>query len=269
MHPGVGGTRPLRAAGAGHPGGEAQPYLLGAWAQGRWLGADAARGQVPAGATYTRLQLGAAPQAVRGGSVQPLDVPCEQTLTVPVSPAPVLPGGALFAGAGGPLQPRPVTVLPTANPTYAALVKAELQRRGLRAPVVTLTRLVRTDLDGNGAQEVLIEASRFRERSGDFPPPVGQPGDYSLLLLRHVVNGRAVTTVLGGHVAPLTPWDPDAGAPMPMATLYRLVGVADLNGDGRMELALSSAYYEGAGVSVLEWRPAGVRRTPLESGCGV
>ncbi|WP_221090801.1 VCBS repeat-containing protein [Deinococcus aquaedulcis] len=249
--------------------GERTPYLLGAWAGGRWLNAAQARPQVRSGASYTRLGLGAAPQPVRGSGVRPLDVPCEQTLTVPVSPTPALPGGALFVGAAIRPQPRPVTLLPTANATYAALVRAELVRRGLTAPTVHLTRLVRTDLDGNGTQEVLIEASRFAGRSGDFPPPVGQRGDYSVLLLRHVVNGRAVTTVLGEHVAPLTPWDPGSDAPMPMATLYRLAGVADLNGDGRMELAVYGAYYEGAAVSVLEWSPAGVRQTPLESGCGV
>ncbi|PTA68303.1 hypothetical protein [Deinococcus arcticus] len=249
--------------------GEAAPYLLGAWTGRNWVGPAPARAQVAAGASYTRLSLGARPQAVRGAGVRPLDVPCEQTLTVPVSPAPALPGGALFVGGGGRPQPRPVTLLPTTNATYAALVRAELVRRGLQAPVVRLTRLVRADLDGNGTQEVLIEASRFRERSGHFPPPVGQSGDYSLLLLRQVVAGRAVTTVLGEHVAPLKSWDPGSDAPMPMATLYRLAGVADLNGDGRMELAVFGAYYEGAGVSVLEWTPAGVRQTPLESGCGV
>ncbi|MFC6801347.1 hypothetical protein ACFQDE_06025 [Deinococcus caeni] len=47
-----------------------------------------------------------------------------------------------------------------------------------------------------------------------------------------------------------------------MATQYRLAGVADLNGDGRMELVLHDAYYEGADFTVSEWTPAGLRPTP-------
>ena len=148
-------------------------------------------------------------------------------------------------------------------------MRAELKRRGLPNPQVTLTRLIRADLDGNGTQEVIIEARHFQNGRDDFPPPVGQPGDYSLLLLRAVVGGKVVTTVLGEHIAPQTPWDSGSSDPMPMATLHRLAGVADLNGDGRMELVLYGAYYEGSGFSVQQWTPAGLKGTPLESGCGV
>ncbi|GGK94464.1 hypothetical protein [Deinococcus radiotolerans] len=247
------------------PGGST--YLLGGWQDGRWLTDAQTRARLTGAATYTRLTLGAAPTRVQGARPTSLGEPCEVTFEVKVTPA----REALAVLTSAPLnaQPRPVTALPTRNATYETAVRDELIRRGLRRPQVHLTRLVRTDLDGNGTQEVIIEASYFRERSGDSPPPVGQPGDYSVLLLRTVVSGRVVTTVLGEHIAPQTPWDSGSSDPMPMATLHRLAGVADLNGDGRMELILYGAYYEGAGFSVQQWTPSGLNATPLESGCGV
>ncbi|WP_189072564.1 hypothetical protein [Deinococcus sedimenti] len=250
--------------------GSGGTYLLGGWQDGRWLTDAQTRARMTGAATYTRLTLGAAPGRVQGGQPGPLgapEEPCSETLAVTLTPA--REGLAILTSARLNAQPRAVTALPTRNATYEAAVRTELTRRGLRNPQVSITRLIRTDLDGNGTQEVLIEASRFQERNGDFPPPVGQPGDYSLLLLRAVVNGKVVTTVVGEHIAPLKPWDPGSSAPMPMATLHRLAGVADLNGDGRMELVLYGAYYEGSGFSVQQWTPAGLKGTPLESGCGV
>ncbi|GAA5438763.1 hypothetical protein Dcae01_00256 [Deinococcus caeni] len=242
-------------------------YLLGGWQGGRWLTATQTRPRLRGNEQYRRLAPGAAPTPLRaGGPAVSLGDPCEDTFEVPV---PSLPRGlSVLAPATLNAQPRPVTELPTRNATYEGFVRDELIRRGIRSPQVTLTRLTRADLDGNGTQEVIIEARHFRESSGDFPPPTGQPGDYSLLLLRHVAAGRAVTTVLAAHVAPATPWNPESSDPMPMATQYRLAGVADLNGDGRMELVLHDAYYEGADFTVSEWTPAGLRPTPLDSGCG-
>ncbi|MVN88025.1 hypothetical protein GO986_14820 [Deinococcus sp. HMF7620] len=249
--------------------GQATPYFLGAWAGDRWLDPDAARARLTGQETYTRLALGQAPQTVRGQKPATLDSPCEWASEVAVRPAAQLALSTLFVAGGMRAQPRPVTVLPNTNAVYASLVRAELVRRGLQNPNVRITRLVRADVDGNGTQEVIIEASRFAERSSESPPPVGQPGDYSLLLLRHVAGSGVKTVTLGAHVAPLKPWDPGSDVPMPMANLYRLVGLADLNGDSRMEIAVQAAYYEGVGVGVAEWKPSGLRQTPLESGCGV
>jgi hypothetical protein len=247
--------------------GSGGTYLLGGWQDGRWLSDAQTRTRMATGATYTRLAPGSTPTRVQGGRPASLGEPCEVTFEVKVTPA--REGLAVLASARLNAQPRPVTVLPTRNATYETAVRAELKRRGLPNPQVTLTRLIRADLDGNGTQEVIIEARHFQNGRDDFPPPVGQPGDYSLLLLRAVVGGKVVTTVLGEHIAPQTPWDSGSSDPMPMATLHRLAGVADLNGDGRMELVLYGAYYEGSGFSVQQWTPAGLKGTPLESGCGV
>ncbi|GGS30506.1 hypothetical protein [Deinococcus knuensis] len=262
------GLHPTLAVMPGSPSTDTPTaYLLGSWEGGRWLNATQTRARLRGNEQYRRLAPGAAPTPLRsGGPATSLGEPCEETFEVPVPALP--PGLAVLAPATLNARPRPVTELPTRNATYERIVRDELIRRGVRSPQVTLTRLTRADLDGNGTQEIIIEARHFRDGNRDFPPPTGQPGDYSLLLLRHVTDGRVVTTTLGEYIAPPTPWNPESSDPMPLATQYRLAGVADLNGDGRMELALHDAYYEGAGFSVQEWTPAGLRATPLDSGCG-
>lgn len=251
------------------PGQEA-PDLLGAWQPGSWITAGAALARRVSGQeTYRRQTLPGLAATVRGGRAESMGAPCEDAYTVPVTPDAPTTAFQVFTAAGLNARPRPVTALPTSNATYREVVRRELVRRGVRSPNVQLSALIRTDLDGDGTQEVIVEAAHFAERSGLFPPPVGSPGDYSLLLLRHVVAGQLRTVVLGEHLAPRTPWNPESSEPMPMATLARLAGVADLNGDGRMELLVFGAYYEGYSYAAQEWTPAGGVKTRLDSGCGV
>ena len=248
--------------------GEARAELLGAWTGSGWVDARKAAPRIPGGETYRAAPLYGSASAVKGGRATSFGDPCELAHEVRLTPATPQKTFRLLTPASPKLRPRPVVSLPTNNSTYREVVRAELLKRGLSNPQVNLLGVTRADLDGNGTEEVIVEAAHFAERSGLYPPPVGAPGDYSLLLLRQVVNGRVVTTVLGDHVAPRTPWDPGSDRPMPMATLYRLAGVADLNGDGRMELVTFGSYYEGYGLNVQEWTPKGWK-SRLEGGCGV
>jgi hypothetical protein len=51
---------------------------------------------------------------------------------------------------------------------------------------------------------------------------------------------------------------------------FSVGAVADLNGDGRMEVVLSTAYYEGVGVDVWEYVDDDLGLTPqISAGCGV
>ncbi|EYB67317.1 hypothetical protein DEIPH_ctg044orf0033 [Deinococcus phoenicis] len=263
----------LAAPAAFHPvlvqlPGEARPELLGAWTAGSWLDAPRTAPRLQGGEVYRPLLPSGPGAAVKGGRAASFGEPCEQAFEVALTPAASRNTFRLFTDGKLNARPRPVRSLPNSNAVYREIVRAELVKRGLKNPHVNLLGLTRVDLDGNGSEEVIVEAAHFAERSGLYPPSVGQPGDYSLLLLREVVKGQVVTTVLGEHVAPQKPWTPGDAEPMPMALLYRLAGVADLNGDGRMELVTFGAYYEGYGLGVLEWTPGGWK-TRLEGGCGV
>ncbi|QFP76140.1 hypothetical protein [Deinococcus sp. AJ005] len=251
--------------------GDDQAQLLGAAASGRWLTVKETLLRLKGKEKYLRRSLGGPAVPVVGGKPESFGEPCADAYAVSVNPTRTSDQFQLFTAAALNARPRPVNTLPTGNETYRQIVRAELIKRGIRNPNVQLVGLTRADLDGDGTQEVIIEATYYIERSGIFPPSVGQPGDYSIVLLRHVVRGQVLTLTLGADVAPQTPLKPDdTFETRPLATVIRLAGVADLNGDGQMELVLFGAYYEGSSYSVQEWTPArGLTNTPLETGCGV
>lgn len=244
--------------------------LLGAVDAGRWLTVQDTAARLKGQEKYVRWSLGGPATPVTGGRPESYGEPCADAYSVPVKPGSVSGQFQLFTAAGLNARPRPVTALPTGNETCRQIVRAELVRRGVKKPEVRLVGLTRVDLDGDGTQEVIIEAAHYAERRDIYPPPTGQPGDYSIALLRHVVRGQVLTVTLGADIAPQTPLRPDdTSGTRPLANVIRLAGVADLNGDGRMELILFGAYYERTSYAVQEWTPArGLTPTPLEMGCG-
>lgn len=248
------------------PGG-AEPYLLGAWQGGRWRAADATLAREVGAATYLRRTLTGTTTRVNVAAPASMGQPCEDTFQATLRPARETRSLEVYTTASAPS--RPVTALPLTNAVYRELVRTHLIRRGVKTPTVQLTALARADLDGNGTQEVIVEATRFQGLGDNIPPPTGQPGDYSVLLLRHVVAGQVVTTVLGEYVAPVTPWNPDSPEPMPLATLHRVAGLVDLNADGRLEVITYGAYYEGDSFAAHEWTPASGLTRRLDTGCGV
>lgn len=208
-------------------------------------------------------------------SLQEPETPCDELYGAKVSPSSSNKAGEFWLYTANQLtaQPRKVEVLPNNNSNYLAIVKQELAKRGITKNPPHIKRLIRSDLDGDGSNEVIIEARYFAKSGGlgaDFPPVAGQPQDYSLLLLRHIKDGKVETKVLGEYVGPKKAWDPNSDESMPMASHYSLAGVADLNGDGKMELIIYGAYYEGYSVEVKTWTlQQGSKKTPLGTWCGV
>lgn len=68
----------------------------------------------------------------------------------------------------------------------------------------------------------------------------------------------------------LTAFTSDNPDNYPTHASHRLTAVADLNGDGRMEIASDTGYFESSQTDVFELRPtgAGARRV-LTAFCGV
>ena len=70
-----------------------------------------------------------------------------------------------------------------------------------------------------------------------------------------------VDEVLTEHFVP-TPMD------TPSPDRSRVMAIADLNGDGTMEVAIGSVYWESAGVAIYEFA-GGALHEVMSSGCGV
>lgn len=123
--------------------------------------------------------------------------------------------------------------------TYAGFAAELLSTRGLDVASPVIKQLIRTDLEGDGVNEVIVVAEDVTEGF------LMEPGDYSIAFLRKVIEGEVQTAILGDTVVL-----DDSGT---FSGSYTIGGVADLNGDGKMEVILDGAFFEGFSVSVFEY----------------
>lgn len=123
--------------------------------------------------------------------------------------------------------------------SYAGFAAELLSSRGLDVANPVIKQLFRTDLEGDGVNEVLVVAEEVPQ---DF---LMAPGDYSIAFMRRVVDGEVQTAILRETVA-LDEDDTFDGA-------HSFGGVADLNDDGKMELITNSAFFEGFNVTIWEY----------------
>ena len=143
---------------------------------------------------------------------------------------------------------------------YREAVRTQIATMGIDDDDQRVVEAVRADLLGDGTDEVLLVV----ERLGDTYSLAGAPGDYSVVLLRQIVDGEVTTTVVHRAVSESTPEQPS-----PYLLLARVAALADLNGDGRMEIVLSTHYHEGASTVVYEVTDDGTATEVLSVGCGV
>ena len=137
-------------------------------------------------------------------------------------------------------------------------VRDFLKVRGVADPKVRITRILRIDLDGDGEEEVLVNATNYftDEKSNDssaapFPEaPIHAPqsGNYSIVILRRVVDGNVRTELVAGEVYAKPN---ESVAP----NVYDLAAVLDLNGDGKLEVIVHSFYYEGGETTIYRCGP--------------
>ena len=152
------------------------------------------------------------------------------------------------------LQPHLFESLPD-DGTYAGFASELLSSRGLDVASPVIKQLFRTDLEGDGVNEVIVVAEDVN------PGLLLEEGDYSIAFLRKVVQGEVQTAILGATV--VGPGDDQFGA------AYTIGAVADLSGDGQMEIVLDSAFFEGLSVGVVEYVNDDLGPvTQLEVGCG-
>lgn len=139
--------------------------------------------------------------------------------------------------------------------TYAGFASELLSNRGLDVTSPVIKQLFRADLEGDGVNEVIVVAEDVN------PGLLLDEGDYSIAFLRRAVQGEVQTAILGATV--VGPGDDQFGAS------YTIGAVADLSGDGKMEIVLDSAFFEGLSVGVVEYVNDDLGTvTQLEVGCG-
>jgi hypothetical protein len=154
--------------------------------------------------------------------------------------------------------PRAATPLDLSSPEHTAVVDEQLAAAGVVDVPVVLVQLLRVDLEGDGSDEVLVVAEHPEADKGNPP----RAGWYGTVLLRRIVDGTAETVPL--EQTTFTVDDPDQ---YPTFARHRVTAIADLNGDGTMEVVVDTAYFESAETTVYD--SADPTGPALNNGCGV
>jgi hypothetical protein len=184
--------------------------------------------------------------------------PCDDFYYVEMSPK-AESGVALGDGYRWNPVPRVAKSLSLTDPTYVKIASDYLKLNGILKPVVKITQLYRVDLDGDGVEEVIMSATKYTGETSAS----AKRGDYSFTIVRQVVAGKVVNISLGGEFVKKSV---GFGAP----TTYEVSAVADLNGDGKMEVVSHASYYEGGGSAVYQIKGGkAIVIKALEAACGV
>lgn len=232
------GTHPVIDAGMG--------VLFGGSVDGKWLGSDKMMPKVKGGERYrlytATKYLG---DGVGGKATMPEDGPAMDSPVVTLKTKVKLPKdeNACVIGICGTWNalPRVPKVQSTKQQVYLDAVKAILKQNGLAGAPVNITKLLRIDLEGDGKEEVLISATTPRR---GYPDPNPYKNDYSMLILRKLVNGKVATVLLEKEFHTKDSQEPSA------PNIFTLDAVLDVNGDGVMEVITGWRYYEGIGRTV-------------------
>lgn len=216
--------------------------LLGGSIDGKWLKADEMAKRMSGGDKYRSFDLNGEWKSMTGGKPASQGAPCDDTLyvEVPKEILDSLPTNARYVGVSGKWNPMPRKGIVESNSSavYRSAVAAQLKKKGIKNPRVEIARVVRVDLEGDGVDEVLINATHVNRWDNGSITPNASAGDYSIVLLRKIINGKVQTIMLDEEYhTKYTKFS----AP----NEYNLSAILDLNGDGVMEIVVAGNYYEG------------------------
>lgn len=163
-------------------------------------------------------------------------------------------------GAGMKWNPVPRTprALNLKDKTYLGIVSTILRSKGLTKSRAVIEQAVKVDLDGDGTDEVVLTASNY----GGTVQAGAKAGNYSFVLVRKIVGGKARNIMVAEEYIKK---EIEFGAP----SRFEISAIADLNGDGKMEIVQYGEYYEGSGAGVYEITDKAVEIKALQTGCGV
>ena len=187
------------------------------------------------------------------------DSECPESWTEKTAPG--LKSGIAIQSAPWNVMPRLPQAIDPKDPTYVQVVSDILKREGIREPEVDITQAYKIDLDGDGKDEVVIVANRYAKGLQELSGVANETaaGDYTLVLVRKTIGGTVQNIILAKAV-----WLKGNEGPLPRAN--HLSAIADLNGDGVMELVFYDAYHEGSGSVVIQIRGSKAT-TILECSC--
>lgn len=237
---------------------------IGAWDGTQWVDLDPDAVSPAADIATVSVASVDLPTVVADVAYRNPDYACvDAPLHTGLLPEVVLPESPLGYGYQGvavtadwSLQPRPVAAVGLDAAVYQEVGESLLaDRAGIDPADGDVVQVIRVDLDGDGTEEVLVS---FRYLSAS---QFGETGDFSIVYARFVQpDGSIHDRIVWEHVVPDSPTFPAVGR-------ASVAAVADLNGDGVMEVAIRSVFWEFTGIEIYEMN--GTALVPIMSaGCG-
>jgi hypothetical protein len=216
-------------------------YLFGGSANGKWVNAEKVAKTMKGRTAFRVFGLTQEAGKATAGKPKPeKSEACSDLLKVPFSSHPN--EGVIALSAPWNALPRKPQIADPTQQVYVDAVREFLEIQRVSDPKVKITRILRVDLDGDGEEEVLINATNYFTEDNDVSSDTPKPGSHSIVLLRRVVAGKAETEFVAGQVFPTddTP------------NVYEVPAVLDLNGDGKLEVIVHSQYYEGSATTIYD-----------------
>ena len=228
-------------------------YLFGAISDGKWIKADETAKLIGEETTYRVYGLTQALGDAKGGKPTSEGEPCDETLTVSLSPE--TEKGVIAIAAPWNALPRKPQVTDPTQKVYVEAVRDFLKTKGIEQPEVKIDNILRVDLDGDGEEEVLISATNYFSK--DESVPMRSPAaSYSMVLLRRVVAGKVETQLVVGEFYPKAyPKAKQEEGRFDAPNVYKVIATLDLDGDGKMEVVIHSYYYEGGETTIFRCGP--------------
>lgn len=237
--------------------------VMGGVRDGKWMKAEEMAPLMKGGERYNVYSLTRKVGERTGSKPVSEGAPCSDTMYVKNMTPNEKEADLIAVGGDWNALPRVPKVESNSSPLYRAAVADLLRKNGIARPQVNIVRVLRIDLDGDGSEEVLINATRAKRWESGSITPDTNAGDYSVVLLRRVVKGKVETVVLDGEYHPKARNQETEGPP----NEYALTAVLDLNGDGRMEVIVQGGYYEGDWKTVYAFHRGKVQNI-FGCGCG-
>jgi hypothetical protein len=231
--------------------------LLGGVKNGKWIKDSETAKLMPENTEFVLIgENGIEEGGVSVGKKQEPDVPCEEFYPMEFDLTSDS-GIAVGSNAEWNLVPRVPQKLENDSKVYKEIVKTFLAKKGLPKAKVQIQQIYRIDLDGDKQDEIVISATSYKKGVA----PSASVGDYSFVMIRKVSGKKVEEILLEGDFIKK---NIEFGAP----NAYQISAIADLNGDGKMEVVVFGEYYEGSFSGVFELNEDKVK-TVLNAGCGV
>jgi hypothetical protein len=232
--------------------------LLGGSRNGRWLSAKDCSSSLHGGEKYHVYTLRGHIRETVGGKASAANSASGAQLGVIMTPEPNF--DALCICANWNMLPRSVQAVKSPRQADLLAVRAVLSAHHMPRARSRIKQILETDLRGDGSRDVLIVATSSDDiGSGDDTP---KRSEYSFVAAYHPGAPARAAIVGRGYFGA----DPKSQTDGP--TRYRVLAIADLNGDGRMEVVIYGSVYEGHQVTVYAATQAGLRAV-LSGGDGV